>query len=67
MNGIEFLDDLVAQFIVSDSRYNAAVESELRHMVCEVSRSASEFASLREAVKQRLTYSNYVFHSSIIV
>ena len=62
MDGRELIHYLVAEFVSADSGDSTSVESELRDMISEVCGRATEFASFREAVKERLTYTNYVFH-----
>ena len=52
---------LVTEFVSADSGDSTSVESELRDMISEVCGRATEFASFREAVKERLTDTNNVF------
>ncbi len=62
---LEGIYNLIAEFVSADSRDSTSVESELGYMISEVSGRATEFASFREAVKERLADTNNVFfHSS---
>ena len=62
---VHFLESiyyLITKFVSADSGDSTSVESELRDMISEVCGRATEFASFREAVKERLTDTNNVLH-----
>ena len=61
MDGRELIHYFVAKFVSADSGDSTSVESELRDMISEVCRCTTEFASFREAVKERLADTNNVF------
>ena len=65
---VEFVYYLSSEFVISDSGDSTSVESELGDMISEVSGRATEFASFREAVKERLTDTdNIFFHYALIL
>ena len=55
---------LVTKLVSADSGDSTSVESEMRDRISEVSGRATEFASFREAVKERLADTNNVFHGN---
>ena len=65
----EILQDFLSEEVVADGADHATGESELRHMIGEIRRSATDFLTFGQHVPQGFAHSYYylVFHDDMML
>ena len=65
--GLKILQDFSSQFILAHSTHHFAVQSELRYMISEIGRSATDFLSFGQHIPKCLAHTDYYIFFHVLI